>query len=96
MGVGGGGGEGGGNKGILLSRGFPLLMATDGWWFYISFLSRSPCCGSRQPDFSSVAGSKPWGGEGGLGTDASTLDREKETRLHTEKHSDRDAPSSSQ
>lgn len=39
------------NKGILFSRGFPLLTAVDGW-FYISFLSRSPPgCGSRQPDF---------------------------------------------
>lgn len=39
------------NKGILFSRGFPLLTAVDGW-FCISFLSRSPPgCGSRQPDF---------------------------------------------
>lgn len=70
---------GGVNKGILFSRGFPLLTAVDGW-FYISFLSRSPPgCGSRQPDFFFFLGCEiqASGKKNGLGTDASTFDRKR-------------------
>lgn len=78
----------GGNKGILFSRGFPLLMVTGGWLVVLHIISESKLpvavdgnliffffFGCEIPSF--------WGTKNCLGTDASTLDRKKETRLHT-------------
>lgn len=78
----------GGNKGILFSRGFSLLMVTGGWLVVLHIISESKLpvavdgnliffffLGCEIPSF--------WVTKNCLGTDASTLDRKKETRLHT-------------